>query len=739
MAKKSVIDEIAENIVKQLEDGTAPWVKPWDAPQARPFNPISGTKYKGVNFMHLSSKAASDPRWMTYKQAQSVDAQVRKGEKSTGIIFWKFYEQLTVRGEDGKPKKDEHGQTITVRGEKLSRPIMMSARVFNADQIDGLPPLPELDREPMPRIEQAEAVLISSGASIDHNGGDRAFYRPSTDSIHLPKPETFKNSGRYYSTALHELGHWTGHESRLNRDLTGGFGSEKYAEEELRAEIYSYMMSADLELPHDPSQHVAYIGSWIKAIKEDPMTIHRACRDAGNILSYVNGLVQENSIDQSPENEKTIESQQADLAVQSLLEGSREIGGIAMSADEQKSYSALVAKGLSNTSPELPNETVAISDQVMSLEQERVFRDAIEKGEPIDEAHTKAIKTAITPKRAENVQRRELPTMKVDPEAEFTQAVKDMGLVVSGKAIMDGAMHRVPVLKEGTFRPGTKDGAYVGHLDGRPAGYIKNHYTGEERKWKATGQLSQLESKEISRQAKKHIAERREAIAKGYAEAAIKADQFIAEKCTLNNSHPYLEKKGITLSGDQRVLVSERGTLIVRLHDAKGKTQGFQGINPEGDKRFLKGSKKQGGMHMIGEPKGAKNILVCEGYATGQSLHQATGLPVAVAFDAGNLSVVAKAVQEAYVQASMFIMGDEDRSKDQNIGRIKAEEAARAVGGRAIFPTSTKGKSVDFNDMARSKGSAAVKMVVESGIAKGKAREDRQLEVKDSPKIGMKV
>lgn len=712
MAKPSVIDEIAANIIKQLEDGTAPWIKPWDAPNARPYNPVSGTRYKGINSMHLSSKAAADPRWMTYKQAQSVDAQVRKGEKSTGIVFWKFNEQLTVKGPDGKPKKDQNGQTITVKGEKLSRPIMLSSRVFNAEQIDGLPALPELDRDPLPRIEEAEAVLKGSGASIDHNGGDRAFYRQSTDSIHLPKPETFTNEGHYYSTALHELGHWTGHTSRLDRDMTGGFGSEKYAEEELRAEIYSYMMSADLELPHDPSQHVAYIASWIKAIKEDPMTIHRACRDAGNILEYVNGLV--------VEQEQTIkaELQQATPVVELPVEHTP--------ANEKETS-------------DLPDETRPIEQQVMSIAQERVFRDSIANGDPIDDARAKALKTEPAPKPTEDPQRREIPTMKVDPEAEFTQAVKDMGLVVSGTAIMDGQMHRVPVLKEGTFRPGTRDGAYVGHLDGRPAGYIKNHYTGEERKWKATGQLSQSESRDISKQAQKHLAERKLRTERGYADAAIRADQFIKDKCKPVNTHAYLDKKGIALGADQQVLVSELGALIVPLHDTKGKTQGFQAINGEGQKRFLTGSKKTGGMHMLGEPKGAKNILVCEGYATGQSLHQATGLPVAVAFDAGNLSSVARAVQEAYVQASMFIMGDEDRSKDQNIGRVKAEEAARAVGGRAIFPTSTKGKSVDFNDMTRSKGAAAVKAVVESGIAKGKAREDRQLEVKDSPKIGIKV
>jgi len=424
------------------------------------------------------------------------------------------------------------------------------------------------------------------------------------------------------------------------------------------------------------------------------MTIHRACRDAGNILEYVNGLV--------AEQEQTTQIEAQPVA-------------------------------------DLPDPSVPIEQHVMSIAQERVFRDAMENGDSADTAREKALTPVAKSAPVEATTKRDIPTMKVDPEAEFAQALKDAGLVVTGPVLMDGQMHRVPVMKDGKFRPGTKDGAYVGHLDGRPAGYIKNHYTGEERKWKATGQLSQSESRDISRQAQKHLAERKETIARGYAEAANTADQFMSEKCSLSKNHPYLEKKGITLSGNQQILVSERGTLIVRVHDAKGKTQGFQGINPEGDKRFLKGSKKQGGLHMIGEPTDSKNILVCEGYATGQSLHQATGLPVAVAFDAGNLSSVARAVQEAYVQASMFIMGDEDRSKDQNIGRVKAEEAARAVGGRAIFPTSTKGKSVDFNDMAKSKGSAAVKAVVESGIAKGKAREDRQLEVKDSPKIGMKV
>lgn len=277
--------EVAERVIKALEAGTAPWQKPWAAGtparpgEGMPFNAISGKGYRGGNAVNLmleqQARGYADDRWLTYKQAADMGCQVRKGMKGATVQYWKF-----DGGREGEPR--------TVDKADRKPPMVFTAKVFNGDQIDGMPKAKERD---MPteawRHDEAERLLLNSGASIRHNGGDRAFYRPGTDSIHLPAREAFPTGDTYYATALHELGHWTGAKGRLDRDLTGSFGSESYAREELRAELSSMMAGERLGLGHDPSQHVAYVGHWIKLLKEDPKEILRAAADAEKICQHL--------------------------------------------------------------------------------------------------------------------------------------------------------------------------------------------------------------------------------------------------------------------------------------------------------------------------------------------------------------------------------------------------------------------------------------------------------------------
>jgi predicted HTH domain antitoxin len=164
--------------------------------------------------------------------------------------------------------------------------------VFNAEQIDGLPPLavkaPDWDRH-----QRAEALLRACGVEIRHDQAERAFYRPATDKIHLPPRDGFQSADNFYSTALHELGHASGHPSRLDRDLAHPFGSVGYAKEELRAEIASLMIGDELGIGHDPGQHAAYVNSWVQILKEEPKEILRAARDADKIAGYVMDLEKE--------------------------------------------------------------------------------------------------------------------------------------------------------------------------------------------------------------------------------------------------------------------------------------------------------------------------------------------------------------------------------------------------------------------------------------------------------------
>ena len=272
------MQEFADRIVAELEKGVKPWVRPWDpetagGPQA-PFNPVTGKRYHGVNVlilgMDLRAFQSGDPRWMTYQQAHEHHWQVRKGEKSTTIFFAKPYDIDDDEAEDGRK---------TIR-------VLKHYAVFHASQIDGLPAYTAttVEEAPWTRPEAADIILKHSGGVV-RIGGDRAFYSPSTDHIQLPPECAFRGPPEFAATALHELGHWTGHPSRLNRDMQHRFGSAGYAMEELRAEISSAFIASELGIPTDIPQHASYIANWIKPLRDDKREIFRAAADAQNDLS----------------------------------------------------------------------------------------------------------------------------------------------------------------------------------------------------------------------------------------------------------------------------------------------------------------------------------------------------------------------------------------------------------------------------------------------------------------------
>jgi antirestriction protein ArdC len=277
------MQEFADRIVAELEKGVKPWVRPWDpektgGPQA-PINPVTGKRYHGVNVlilgMDIRAFQSGDPRWMTYQQAHEKHWQVRKGERATTIFFTKPFEVEDDEAEDGKK---------TIR-------VLKHYAVFHASQIDGIPAYkaPGVEEAPWTRPEAADIILKNSGANI-RIGGDRAFYSPATDHIQLPPEHAFRGPPEFATTALHELGHWTGAASRLNRDMLSRFGSASYAMEELRAELASAFVASELGIPTDIPQHASYIADWLKPLKEDKREIFRAAADAQKIANMVLGF-----------------------------------------------------------------------------------------------------------------------------------------------------------------------------------------------------------------------------------------------------------------------------------------------------------------------------------------------------------------------------------------------------------------------------------------------------------------
>ena len=280
----------AEKMIELLKKGVAPWQKGWDKPEGSdipPFNPVTGTRYRGLNTLILVSEACergyADPRWTTFRGAKKAGAHVRKGEKGVCVEFWKF---------PSKAQEDRVREAIAAGREPEDLKIIHRLyTVFNAEQIEGMTSLEsELEkRNEWEACGRAEALIEASGARIEHRGGNRAFYRRSEDLIVLPKQDQFHSPEAYYSTAIHELGHWTGHKSRLDREelMKGGFGSPEYAREELRAEMTSVTVNGMLGLPHDPDSHASYVGSWIKTLQDNPNELRHAARDAGKMSDYI--------------------------------------------------------------------------------------------------------------------------------------------------------------------------------------------------------------------------------------------------------------------------------------------------------------------------------------------------------------------------------------------------------------------------------------------------------------------
>jgi antirestriction protein ArdC len=306
-AKRDFRREVTDRIISMLETGVAPWQKPWnpaDASLDMPMNPTTGKAYRGGNAIHLMAtgllRGYADPRWMTYKQAAGRGWQVRRGEKGTQIEFWEVKAERATRSEPIRAGGGDEYQPASESDEHWSnRLIHRVYTVFNARQIEGIPEATSRERLTFEMVESGERILQNSGAIILHDQADRAFYNRLGDRIHLPPKHAFKDAPAYYGTALHELAHWSGHPSRLNRATLNEsyrFGDISYAKEELRAELASVFLAAERGIPHDPEQHAAYVGSWINLLKQDKHEIFRAAQDASRAADFLLAMERDRSI-----------------------------------------------------------------------------------------------------------------------------------------------------------------------------------------------------------------------------------------------------------------------------------------------------------------------------------------------------------------------------------------------------------------------------------------------------------
>lgn len=280
--------ELVKKIIENMEQGrTLIWDK-WHTnafAALAPRNPLSGIAYKGGNRLRLMDEAMdksySDPRWMTFKQIKDAGYRLKKESKGTGVACekWIFFKEV---------KKEIDGKIERVK-EELDSPRVNYFTVYNAMFVEDLPPLPLKKIEgDFKAFDLADEFITTSECKVEELAQDRAYYDLKNDKICLPLREYFKDDISFFNTLLHEMGHSTGHPDRLNRELKGGFGSELYAKEELRAELASYFLEADLGLDLEQKHvddHTIYLESWIKALKSDYNELFRACSDAEKISS----------------------------------------------------------------------------------------------------------------------------------------------------------------------------------------------------------------------------------------------------------------------------------------------------------------------------------------------------------------------------------------------------------------------------------------------------------------------
>jgi len=292
MSTKSneVMEAVASRIIASIEAGivNGEWKKSW-AGGAIAMNAVTGNQYRGGNLIALwvFGEDFKSGYWATYRQWQSIGAQVRKGETGIRLIKWSPI-----------PCKD-HGPDE--RCQSCGKMVPNVFTVFNAAQVDGWDGNPENIRNEDERLADAEDFIKATGAAIEHSDEGRAYYRPSTDSITLPRFESFTDAEAYYATAAHELIHWTGAESRLNRDMEGKWGDDSYAGEELVAELGSAMLCATLGISENPRpDHAQYLKFWVGRLRDDYRLLWNAASAASKAVQYVETLVAERQAEAVP-------------------------------------------------------------------------------------------------------------------------------------------------------------------------------------------------------------------------------------------------------------------------------------------------------------------------------------------------------------------------------------------------------------------------------------------------------
>ena len=746
------LNDFSKRVLEAIEKGDAPWQKPWKEGQLLelPKNLTTDQNYKGVNLINLAMSGFNDPRWMTFNQAKEMNCFVKKGQKAATGFFYSPARLEKELDDKGKPVLDETGQEKMT---KVNKPVFKTFSVFNATQVEGIEPYIHPDPAWRPE-DKAENIIASANVEITGSQLDKAFYNFLTHSIETPDKSQFDDTSKYYSTIFHELSHATAHKSMMDRNVDYA-DKDSRAKEELRAEISSWLVCSQIGIGYSAESkesNKAYVSSWLTAIKPEDRVkeLGFAMKDAEKIAEYLMGLdldrklspavpsyeikahTVENGkeIDNTPDfvkekNFKSLDEAKSTafayhLAVISIDRANNELFN---DLPENTVFTVRDAKGLQvystpsevETGQELetgcgpsPREAAPLNE---SGRGERESESRVYISVPYSEkdeakalgakwdkqekswfvepgADLKPFQQWLDPARENRLDMN-------DVFAQFRDQASRLGLKIDSPQA-DGKLHRVAV--EGD-KGGKTSGAYTIYPDGRPAGFIQNHKTGEKANFKYEGEIGKTVISPSDKQARS--AERD----KDHESAAKKAfGIYINAEKTMD--HPYLRDKKI--NGDKEYRVDSNNRLIIPAKNLKtNKIESLQFISEDGQKQFLPGGKKSGNAYTIGELDEQKPILLAEGFATGKTLNDVSHLPAVVCFDANNLENVARQIRELMPSAELFICADNDHAKENNVGVEKAQQAAKAVGAKVIIPQFTDESKklgyTDFNDLAKCK------------------------------------
>ena len=272
--KVDIYTEVTNRVIERLEQGFAPWLKPWDTENTLDKNIKTGNEYNGINRIILGMSGFDSNIWGSFKQWKDLGANVKLHEKGTAIVFY----------------KPVSGVKVTSEGDEIIyNSVFTTSYIFNAEQVEGIEIKPRvIEDKPFSNNVMVDTMVTNTGAHIKH-GGNSAYFSPSEDYINMPIKSDFFDEAGYYATLLHELTHWSGHKHRLDRTKGKRFGDTQYAFEELIAELGSAFLCEKYSVKGD-IRHEGYIASWLKALKNDNKMIFKASAYAQKSTDYIVGF-----------------------------------------------------------------------------------------------------------------------------------------------------------------------------------------------------------------------------------------------------------------------------------------------------------------------------------------------------------------------------------------------------------------------------------------------------------------